>query len=110
MPTPQGYEAWGYLGGLIFIVIAFLVYLWRRDAASLAREKSMQEFSTQLFKQNQDATGDLITAIRELMKEFQAHRDETNRAISTMNERTRPIPTGQSGYQRRKDDREERGL
>jgi hypothetical protein len=88
MPTPAGYTEWGYLGGLIFTVVAFLTYLWRRDKASAAKDKSMQDFFGQLFRESKAATADLVAVIRELTNEFREHDDKTTEAIATMKERT----------------------
>jgi hypothetical protein len=91
MPTPTGYTEWGYLGGLIFIVVAFLTYLIRRDNASAKREKSMQDFFGRLFSENKDATSDLVQAIQHLIEQFQDHDKKTAEAIATMKERTQPV-------------------
>jgi len=88
MPTPAGYTEWGYLGGLIFIVIAFLTYLWRRDKASAARDNNMQDFFSKLFRENSDATSDLVKVIQQLTNEFHQHDEKTSEAIATMKERT----------------------
>lgn len=90
MPTPTGFETWGYLGGLIFIVVAFLVYLIRRDAASAKREQAMQAFFGRLFAENKGATSDLAKVIQELINEFKDHDKVTQAAITRMDERTRP--------------------
>lgn len=92
MPSPAGYTEWGYLGGLIFTVVAFLTYLWRRDKASAARDKSMQDFFSQLFHESKSATSDLAGVIRELIAEFREHDDKTTEAIATMKERTAAAP------------------
>jgi hypothetical protein len=92
---PAGFTEWGYLGGLIFIVVAFLIYLIRRDAATAKREKSLQDFFALLFEENKGATANLVKAIGELVEEFKSHDQATRHAIAKMEERTRPKGRGQ---------------
>lgn len=87
-PVPVGYTEWGYLGGLIFIVVSFLAYLIRRDAASIKREKAQQDFFVRLFDQGRLSTVELTDAIKELIHDTRIHHTETTEAIATMKERT----------------------
>ncbi len=91
MPSPVGYEQWGYLGGLIFVVVAFLAYLIRRDIATAKREKLQQDFFGRLFDEGQSATLELSRVVREMISEQRQHHKETTIAITRMYERTQPL-------------------
>ena len=97
LPTPTGFTEWGYLGALVFIVVVFVAYLIRRDAAAAKREDAaakrelaMQNFFGKLFAENRGATSDLVRVIQELIRKFKDHDKITQAAISRMDERTRP--------------------
>jgi len=79
------------LGATVVVVALFLAYLIRRDIANARRERAMQDFFAKLFTDNKLAAADLVKVIRELIKEFQDHRNETNAAIAKMEERTKPL-------------------
>ena len=95
MSSPVGYTEWGYLGGLIFIVVSFLGYLIRRDAASAKREKAQQDFFARLFDEGRASTSELAGVVRELIHESRQHHMETTIAITRMYERTQPLPKQQ---------------
>jgi C4-dicarboxylate-specific signal transduction histidine kinase len=98
IPKPtDGYTEWGYLGGLIFLVVAFLVYLWRRDRAAAQEEKDRQQFYSGLMRRSETTTAELTSVVKELIQEFREHDTTTKEAIATMKERTAPrAPKGRT--------------
>jgi hypothetical protein len=73
----------GAAGAVIIVVILFLRSNERRD-------KQWQEFMDKQAQSFKERNEELAIILRGLVVEFKFHAAETNKAISTMNERTRP--------------------
>jgi hypothetical protein len=104
MPDPTGYTEWGYLGGLIFIVVAFLIFLWRmnsvqskrdeaRDAEQAKRDQEWRDFFTALSGGNERDITDMRTTanrlmalLEDLLKSYNAHDTQAKNIAAAISE------------------------
>jgi hypothetical protein len=68
MPVPTGYSEWGYLGAVIFLVVAFGWFLIRRD-------KEWRDFFTGVRLTDSEATSKLTAAIDKLVARVESLED-----------------------------------
>lgn len=71
MPTPTGFTEWGYLGALLFLVIAFIWYIDRRD-------RTWQDFTRSQRAEDNSVIRNLISEVKDLATQLVALRDDFN--------------------------------
>jgi hypothetical protein len=76
---------------IVGAVLAFVIF-WsdRMDKAQAARDKAFREFITEQRANDREILGRLVSAVERVEANLNAHDDRTNKAIATMEERTRP--------------------
>lgn len=94
LPEPTGYTEWGYIGALVFLVIAFGVFLIRMDTSNKAyhdkRDNEWREFFRGLAKVSEtrldsmtQVTDKITHDLEKLIEYYQGH-DGQAKEIKTL--------------------------
>ena len=82
IPDPSGYTEWGYLGALIFLVVAFGGFLLKMDASNKAyQDKRDNEWRTFFTAINADGKED-IKALAETMRRMVESLDKHDQTVN----------------------------
>jgi len=73
MPTPTAYTEWGYLGAVIFLVVAFGVFIIRRDKEWRDFFTVIRSTDSEASKKVTEVLEKLVERVENLENKFDAH-------------------------------------